>query len=76
MGRREDFDAMKSRVTEAVGTMASARTLITEQRQRLQTLVDEATDFDSLKSGLESEIALMDTEEDALAAAVAANPTP
>lgn len=70
----DEFDALKNRVTEAVGTMASAKVLIAGQAQRIRDLVAAATDLDQLKADLLSEADRLNQEEDSLADAVAANP--
>ncbi len=70
----DEFEGLKARVTEAVGTMASAKVLIAGQAQRIRDLADNATTLAQLKIDLLAEADRLNLEEDALADAVAANP--
>jgi hypothetical protein len=70
----DEFEGLKARVTEAVGTMASAKVLIAGQAQRIRDLADNATTLTQLKTDLLAEADRLNMEEDSLADAVAANP--
>lgn len=71
-----ELDAMRAKVAEAKGTMASAGELIRSLAQRLRDMAEEHTTLEDLKAALVTEADSLDQGENELAAAVAANPLP